>query len=88
MDYKRLLIRSVIWTIVIGVGLGGLAVWYVVSHPVPGVRTEARTEALGRAVGVVIGLGYGAIWIPEAYRVGQKRRAEEARKAKKKGKRR
>ncbi len=85
MNFKKLLLISVVWTVV-AAGLGMFGVSYILSHPIRGVSSDARSAELGRGVSVIITIGYAFIWIPAAYRYGQKRRDAQARKAR--GKRR
>lgn len=80
MTVKRLILASVLWTVV-AIGLGLLGVWYIVEHPVPGASSEARSERLGQATAFLVTVGYAVLWLPFAYKVGQRRRAEQQLRA-------
>jgi hypothetical protein len=82
MNANKLVLFSVLWTVFMA-GMGVLGAYYIVRHPIPGASLEERSGQIGTGVGILTGVGYGFIWIPWAYRVGQERRAEQKRLAKK-----
>lgn len=65
MQLRHAIWATAIWT-VLGCGGSALGLWYVMSHPVPGVRAEDRANKLGGGAGTVLAIGYGAIWLPFA----------------------
>lgn len=79
MTVKRRVMVSLVWTSA-GFVAGGLCVYYVMNHPVPGVPEKVAAERLGNVVGFVLTIGYAAIWLPYAFQVGQKRRAKRAKR--------
>lgn len=85
MSLKKPLIITAIWT-VLTLGGGALGVWYVVSHPIRGVRAEDRAAKLGTGIGTLTVIGYAGIWLPYAAKVGKQKRIarEEAAKNKRK----
>ncbi|MCA9095797.1 MAG: hypothetical protein KDA68_20095 [Planctomycetaceae bacterium] len=86
MTLKRVLILTGAWTLVM-VGVCVVAIWYVVTHRVPGVRPEERASQLGSGLGLLTTFGYALIWLPFAAKVGKQRRAErEAQTRRKKQK--
>lgn len=85
MDVKRLFLASIVWTIVM-IGGGFVLAWRLSEQLEHDVNAAERAKSLGRGIGTVTGIGYGVIWIPYAFRVGQKRREEQKRPGK--GKRR
>ncbi|MFO0950786.1 MAG: hypothetical protein U0835_06445 [Isosphaeraceae bacterium] len=78
MSLRYRIIASVVW-LVVGLGLGLLALWYLGSHPIPGASQQKRAEQLGQAVAYTISFGWAVLWIPWAYQKGQERRAAAAR---------
>jgi type II secretory pathway component PulM len=74
MRLKHALLATAIWTAV-ALGISVLLVWYVIAHPIPGASTDKRASLLGQGAGTVMVLGYAAIWLPFAYRIGKQRRA-------------
>lgn len=85
MTRRLALILSGVWTAVVLVAAVAV-VWYVVTHPVRGMTQDQRAAKVGGGMGVAAGIGYGIIWIPYAAQVGQRRRAERARKQQRKSK--
>ena len=83
MSLKTALLASAVWTIV-AVVVSAVAIWYVMAHPVAGASVEQRSQMLGSGVGTVMAIGYGAIWLPFAFKLGQERRAAQAAKARQK----
>ena len=79
MDVRRLLIRSAIWTVLV-LGLGMVGVWYIGTHPIPGVSNDARSRRLGEGAAPIALIGYAAIWLPACFRYGHERRNRTARK--------
>lgn len=88
MKLKTALIASAIWMVVV-IGIGGVAIWYVSTHPIHGVSNEQRGAQLGGGLGVFAGIGFAAIWLPYAAAIGKKKREERdrAKSAKKSRKR-
>lgn len=80
MDVRRLVIRSAVWTVLV-LGLGMAGVWYIGTHPIPGVSNNARSRRLGEACAPIALIGYAAIWLPACFRYGQERRTRAARKS-------
>lgn len=85
MNVKRLFLASIIWTAVM-LGGGYLAAVRMAQQVAFDRNAEERAKSLGQGIGTITGIGYGVIWIPYAYALGKKRRAEKSRPAK--GKRR
>ncbi len=79
MTLKLALILSAAWTLLIVAG-AVLAIWYLSEHPVRGMSAEERASAVGGGMGIVAAIGYAAIWLPLAAKLGQQRR--EARSGK------
>ena len=80
MSVKKLVVVTIVWT-VLSLGVGVYGIWYIVQHRIPGVRAEERSARLGAGLGVLMCIGYAAIWLPFAAKIGRKRRLErEARK--------
>lgn len=79
MTLKRVLIFTGIWTLIM-VGVCVAAISYAATHRVPGVRAKDRAAQLGSGLGTLTVIGYGAIWLPFAAKVGQKKRAEREEK--------
>jgi hypothetical protein len=86
MSIKKLIVATVVWMALIFVG-GGLGFWYIFEHPLPGVSADIRAGKLGQGFATVASLGLGAIWLPFAYKLGEKRRAERAKQQSAKTKR-
>lgn len=87
MTVKQLLGASILWTLIMAVA-GVLMAWYM-SERVRFARDAAQqAKQLGETVGTITGIGYGLIWLPYAYKVGQRRRAEAKAPVKKKKRRR
>jgi hypothetical protein len=76
VNLKYCLWATAIWT-VIACGGSGVGLWYVLTHPRPGVSSDARAARLGEGAGTVMTIGYAAIWLPFAYQVGKRRRAAQ-----------
>jgi hypothetical protein len=87
MTFKKLMIITAIWTAVVFV-VGGLAIWYIGTHPISGVSAQARGAQLGTGLGTLASIGYACIWLPYAAKVGQQKRAEREKKAQQKKKKR
>lgn len=88
MKLKTAIIASAIWTAVV-IGVAGYTIWYIGTHPVPGVSKEDRAAKVGGGLGVFAGIGYAGIWLPYAAAIGKKKREErEKAKAAKKSKKR
>ena len=87
MTLKLALILSAAWTLLIVV-VSVVILWYVGTHPVGGTSSEERAAMVGSGMGVVACIGYAALWLPLAAKVGAKRRAERERKQKSKSKKR
>lgn len=85
MTVKRLIGLSVIWTVLM-TGAGMFGVWYIIEHPARGLRSEERSAQLGGGLGVVTSFGYAALWLPFAFKLGQKRCEERNRQLAKKKK--
>jgi type II secretory pathway component PulM len=85
MTLKLALILSAAWTLLIIVG-AVVAISYLATHPIRGISAEERASAVGGGMGIVAAIGYGAIWLPLAAKLGRQRR--EARLAKRKTKKR
>ncbi len=86
MTLKTALIATGVWTLCVILILGA-GLWYVTTHPIRGVRTEARAAQMGSGLGVLTAIGYGCIWLPYAAKIGKQKRAEREN-AKKSQKRR
>ena len=83
MRLKHALLATAIWTVV-ALGVSLLLVWYIIAHPIPGASIEKRASLLGQGAATVMVLGYAAIWLPFAYRIGKQRREMEQVKKNKK----
>ena len=83
MRLRHALLATAIWTVV-ALGVSLLLAWYVIAHPIPGTSTEKRAGLLGQGAATVMVLGYAAIWLPFAYRMGKQRREMQEVKKKKK----
>ncbi len=79
MTVKRRIIISLVWTAAMFMA-GVFGVYYVANHPVPGVPEEIADERIGNVVGLVITIGYAALWLPYALKVGRDRRAGRAKR--------
>ena len=86
MTLKLALILSAAWTLVIIAG-AVLAIWYLSEHPVRGMSAEERASAVGGGMGIVAAIGYAAIWLPLAAKLGRERREAKSRKSKKRPRR-
>ena len=73
MKLKHALWATAIWT-VFSVIASGLIIWYIGTHPVPGVRSEQRAASAGQGAAVAIVIGYALIWLPYAAKIGKQRR--------------
>ena len=80
MKLKHALIASGVWTVVGVVAAVGL-ITYIASQRLPRRVAEQRAQTAGGAAGVVVAVGYGAIWLPYAAAVGKRRREEAAARA-------
>lgn len=61
MTTKAAAIATAAWLLLV-LGLGLLAVWYMGEHPVRGLGLERRAEMLGSGLGTVAAIGLGGIW--------------------------
>ena len=87
MTLKLALILSGVWTLLIVI-VSVIIMSYVGTHPAGGASSEERAAMVGTGMGVVTCIGYAALWLPLAAKVGAKRRAERERKRKSKSKKR
>ncbi|MFG0336036.1 MAG: hypothetical protein ACF8TS_21970 [Maioricimonas sp. JB049] len=76
MSLKLALILTAIWTALI-VAAGAGLIWYIIEHPIPGA--EDRAALAGSGLGTLASIGYGAIWIPLAIRIGKQMRERRER---------
>ena len=74
MTVKRRVIAGVCWTVGV-MAFGILAAVNASSSPVQGISDDERADQFAEAMGVVVCLGLGALWIPRAMKVGLKGRA-------------
>lgn len=65
MTLKNALWASAAWTVLV-VGATASTIWYVVTHRLPGVSSNARAARAGSGMGIAAGIGYGCIWLPYA----------------------
>jgi hypothetical protein len=85
MSLKTSLIATAAWTVlmlVISVG----AIVYVGTRPVPNRVKNERASQLGGGLGVFTAIGYGAIWLPFAAKIGKQRREQRTKASRKKKK--
>lgn len=71
MKLKHALIATAAWT---AVGLLGCIalIAVIASRAGPGRAAEQRAQQAGGGAGVVMAIGYGAIWLPYAVAVGRR----------------
>lgn len=74
MTLKFAVIATAVWTLATA-GLGAIAIWIILTHPIPAVPPEVRAAQLGSGMGTLAGIGYAVIWIPFAALRGRQRRA-------------
>ena len=72
MSLKNAIVASIVWFVLITV-FSGVSIWYIVSYPVAGATAEQRSAMLGSGV-----IGFAAIWLPFAFKLGQERRKAAA----------
>jgi len=72
MSLKNAIVVSIVWFVLITV-FSGVSIWYIVSNPVAGATAEQRS-----GVGTVTVIGFAAIWLPFAFKLGQERRKAAA----------
>ncbi len=77
MSLRTAILASIAWFVLITI-FSGVSIWYIVSNPVAGATAEQRGAMLGSGVGTVTVIGFAAIWLPFAYKVGQERRKAAA----------
>ncbi|MDB5350475.1 MAG: hypothetical protein JWN86_1722 [Planctomycetota bacterium] len=75
---KRLILASAL-CFVAAIVIGFAGIGYILSHPIPGVSSDDRAAQLGSGAGVVTAIAFGVIWLPFAFKYGQKRRDQQAR---------
>lgn len=73
MTVRRRIMISLVWTTACFI-VSALSIYYFMNHPVPGVSEDVVAERLGNVVGVVLTLGYMALWLPYAFQAVRKRR--------------
>lgn len=72
---RRVVIGSVIWFVLMMILSAGLFYWMWNDSKNNRERQE-RAGKLGVGMGVITAVGWGALWLPWAAKVGKKRRAE------------
>ena len=77
MSLKNAIVASIVWFVLITV-FSGVSIWYIVSYPVAGATAEQRSAMLGSGVGTLTVIGFAAIWLPFAFKLGQERRKAAA----------
>jgi hypothetical protein len=77
MSLKNAIVASIVWFVLITV-FSGVSIWYIISNPVAGATAEQRSAMLGSGVGTVAVIGFAAIWLPFAFKLGQERRKAAA----------
>ncbi|QDU36245.1 hypothetical protein Mal4_05290 [Maioricimonas rarisocia] len=78
MSLKLALILTATWSVLV-VAAGAGLIWYIMEHPIPGARAEDRAAVAGSGLGTLASIGYGAIWIPLAFRIGKQMRERRER---------
>lgn len=87
MTLKLALILSAVWTLIMVV-IGVAVLLYIGTQGVGGTSARERGAMVGTGMGVLTSIGYAALWLPLAAKVGARRRAERARKQKSKSRKR
>ncbi len=76
---KKLVWLTVIWFFIM-IGGGLLVSFLTFDKTAPRSVSEAKMQKLAAGIGTVTGIGAGLLWLPYAYRLGQKKREEAERK--------
>lgn len=85
MTVKKMIIISIAWTVFM------LIVAFVIGFVFIGADASngaARGRMLGQGIGVVVSIGYAALWLPWAAKIGKQKREEKERQARRGRKRR
>jgi len=81
---KRVVIGSVIWFVAMMIVSAGLF-WWMWNDAKANRERKERAGKLGSGMGVITAVGWGALWLPWAAKVGKKRRAERLAAQQQKG---
>jgi len=80
MTAKTRILVSLAWfVLVIAIGVGG--VFWIQSDTSDSQERTRRAGILGTGLGCLGGIGLGVLWMPYAYRLGRKKRAEREQAA-------
>lgn len=81
---KRIIISGVVLGLMMLAGAVGI--WHIMEN-VPSSQREARAGMLGSGVATLGCIVLGFVWLPYAYQIGARKRAEREKAAKKKSRR-
>lgn len=83
MTVKKRILISIGWfVLVMAIGVGG--VFWIQSNTHNNEKRTQRAALLGTGLGCLGGVGFAALWLPFAYRLGKQKREELQRAAKRK----
>ncbi|MEZ6066164.1 MAG: hypothetical protein R3B90_10750 [Planctomycetaceae bacterium] len=77
---RRLVYTGLCFVLIVGIGVALVATWGM-SGGTNQIR-NGRAQAIGLVTGLLVAIGWAALWLPVAAALGKQRRAERARNAK------